>query len=89
MWRRWPGVGRALLERPSTVLVFPGARVPPELQPDGLDVWSSDAVKGPRLLRGGGRRRRPSHREIEALRARKNDQVQSLPGRAPGRTSFE
>ena len=74
-------VGRALLERPSTVLVFPGARVPPELQPDGLDVWSSDAVKGLDFsvvaIVDGARR----IREIEALRARKNDQVQSLRAR--------
>ncbi|TAK18697.1 MAG: hypothetical protein EPO40_36470 [Myxococcaceae bacterium] len=74
-------VGRALLERPSTVLVFPGARVPPELQPDGLDVWSSDAVKGLDFsvvaVVDGARR----IREIEALRARKNDQVQSLRAR--------
>lgn len=74
-------VGRALLERPSTVLVFPGARVPPELRPDGLDVWSSDAVKGLDFsvvaVVDAARR----IREIEALRARKNDQVQSLRAR--------
>jgi hypothetical protein len=74
-------VGRALLERPSTVLVFPGARVPAELQPEGLDVWSSDAVKGLDFsvvaVVDGARR----IREIEALRARKNDQVQSLRAR--------
>jgi hypothetical protein len=74
-------VGRALLERPSTVLVFPGARVPPELQPDGLDVWSSDAVKGLDFsvvaVVDGARR----IREIEALRARKGDQVQGLRAR--------
>jgi hypothetical protein len=74
-------VGKALLDRPSTVLVFPGARVPPELQPEGLDVWSSDAVKGLDFsvvaIVDGARR----IREIEALRARKNDQVQSLRAR--------
>jgi hypothetical protein len=74
-------VGHELLKRPSTVLVFPGARVPPELQPEGLDVWSSDAVKGLDFsvvaIVDGARR----IREIEALRARKNDQVQSLRAR--------
>ena len=74
-------VGRALLERPSTLLVYPGARVPDVLRADGVDVWSSDAAKGLDFavvaVVDGARRLR----EIESFRAGDGGPVHALRAR--------